>query len=505
MHPITALQVIGQPQVPDSYFLAATLDVTGQQIFDGIGTDPSVGSTDGLFKEGFYGHHYSTYGMDWAENGVNNFERIKYTSPDQPHPDSWRPFYMDSGDIVMRVAPIDPGNSAEVAWARNKTYHLMPNGDRATAAFFTAANGFSGGVPTDWGTVQTEPDGALLFYGYPMLYKGPMLSTYGNRHRMGKGKRVWRGTIPAGAGLRPGGDILNVNDLRAVFAALGWDLQDFPLGKGVNGEDTANPATTTYVPHSDGPEKPEIDTGERFGASKTDLHATVHFYNDSVSIQQINYTLATGIDLTTNKFTCSVVVGPELISFAFNDTIFQVVATPDEVKNPLPIYETVSGEEYNVVRDANGFGVKTGELQRNADGSPRYMQFAQLMNIAMDGKYPRDLARQVIQAGGILPDFTDSPEMRIEYMRCLPLGDGAEVVPDTTVVVPGVIGKTVVTLHDTVTLTTDSTDAGTWEIPATLSTYIEVMSGALTNKTLTFRYLQPVPADLADDIVWNDD
>lgn len=49
------------------------------------------------------------------------------------------------------------------------------------------------------------------------------------------------------------------------------------------------------------------------------------------------------------------------------------------------------------------------------------MQFCILMNLARDGKYPRDLARQIHQAGGTLPPHTDTAEMWVDEVAAYPL------------------------------------------------------------------------------------
>ena len=425
---------------PDSLFAADTLYSDFSDGLASIGTSAARGSTDGQWKSGFYAHNYSTYGMDWAQNGVINNERQIYHSPDRPHPDGWTPYSINNGNLVVTSSTIDPGNSAEVAWATNKTYHLTPTGQLATAAFFTAANGYPQGVPTNWGQASEEGSGGpILFYEYPMIYKSGMLSTYGNRHSIGMGRREVRCTIPAG------GRVDNLNDInliKAVFAASGWDLQDFPLGRGVNGEVTDDPDNITYVPHSDGPQKTEIDYSERFGASLTDLHFTIHYYNGAAQIQQIPHTYNSGIDLSTQLFTVTCDVGPEKTSFAFNGVVQQVVDTPDEVKNPLPLYETVAGQPYNVVRE-NGKGKIIG-TQTNDDGSDRYMAFAQIMNIARDGKYPRDLAASIVNGGGSLPPYNDTVSMEIEYYRAAPLLDAPQAgQAGTSAVIPSINGDVV--------------------------------------------------------------
>jgi hypothetical protein len=113
-------------------------------------------------------------------------------------------------------------------------------------------------------------------------------------------------------------------------------------------------------------------------------------------------------------------VFPEKIAFHIDGVYTKIVATPDEIRNGLPLYEPIPGQEYDPVMVSANTAKVIGR-QQHANGSLRYPCHVIIANLARDGKYPLDLARQVITSGGVLPAHTDTCSMEIDYIEMRPL------------------------------------------------------------------------------------
>lgn len=403
--------IVGNPIVSDTEFEAddfyddfSTLDIS---------TNPNFADTTGKWKRGLYAHKAGQYRMDWAYRGVLNNERQIYSSPDRPHPSGWSGISNSGIGVTLSSAPIDTGNSAEVAWAVNKAYHMTKAGEIATNSYFTAANGFPNGIPDYWGSYNVEADGKVLFQDYPMIVKSEMISTAG-RFSFGMGRFQFRAKMPVGARIDDINDFLKIH---CVFPA-GWGVQQIHFGHDPNGLPLSNPLDTT-MPAANGGTKTEFDTAEYFGPEFTKVHHTIHYYSGSPTILSNPFEYDIGLDPESNFVTYTMDIGPNKMAFGVNGVYTRVVDTPTEFSNRLPIYQTLPNDPTSLVKDASGRLIPTGEYQTNVDGSDRYMGMMIIFNVAYDGDWPRKLTK--ILKNNTLPPFSFNKQMQIDYVRFAPL------------------------------------------------------------------------------------
>lgn len=397
---------VGGSGISDTHF-EDVFAQTGTEILASIGTSSAMSATDGVWGSGLYSDAINRTYMDYGYKSVINFEQQMYHNPHWPHPSGWNPFSDVGGALRISSSPIDQGNSAEVAWAVRKAYHLRADGGLSTW------DDFGGTPPAAWSPrgsyAGSEP---VLFDDYPMLYKSGMLF---GRTAYGFGEYTFVAKLPYGAN----GASADVNLRRATFPAL-WLLQMIFLGQGVNGEasnDTATPFTNTGKLR-------EPDVAEMFGESARRIHHTAHyraatgdplypFGNADLQLKPTTQPLLPN-DADSAFHEYKLQLTPGKLVFLIDGVITFIVDTPEDYAQPLRIYETVSGQPWNVVKDVQGRGKWTGEYQKNPDGSLRYPRYRMLMNLAEGGKYPRDLARQLFEAGTPMPAHNESNTMDIQ-------------------------------------------------------------------------------------------
>ena len=367
-----------------------------------VETSSEVGNRDGRWKRGFIHANMAEYGFTYGsdedtaagDNFVHaaiNYETQVYPDTRKPHPSGWSGLSTTAGVLKIESRLVDSSNASEYDWARVKTNGLNADGS----------------------------DNGVLDRAKRAKYVSEMLSTYG-RFAMSFGRFRWRVKAPYGAD----GASSDVNQRSAVFPAAGWLLQDIPYGCDINGEPLGD-GRTTYRPGrpNGGGILHEIDAHENFGESETDVHHTVHAHpagTPNGSSESTPYTLNRTQDLRDVWCEAGVDVFPEKIAFFVDGIYTHVVDTSDEVQNGLFLYEPVTGEEYNQVMDSANTARTLGR-QTNPDGSTRYMKHVMITNLARDGKYPRDLAKIVLDAGGTLPPHPDSCDMEVDWCEARPL------------------------------------------------------------------------------------
>jgi hypothetical protein len=414
--PLSDAAIVGAPIVAESNFGDGfrddfnTLDIE---------TSTEAGNRSGKWKLGFIHANMAangfTYGSDEnAANGDNfvhaaiNFETQVYEDTRKPNPTGATSFAIDNGVLKITSRLVNAG--AETEWAKVKDYNLNPDGTLGTFVRDKQAK-----------------------------YTSGMISTYG-RFAMSFGRFRWKVKTPYGAV----GNSADVNARSAVFPAPAWLLQDIPYGCDINGEPFGD-GLTTYRPArpNGGGIGHEIDVDENFGESATDLHQTVHAHPAGTpqgTSDSSPLTLSRSQDLRSAWRVSGADVFPEKIAFFVDGVYTHIVATTDEVANGLPIYEPQVGAEYDPVMDSDGHARVIGR-QTHADGSTRYMCHVMISNLARDGKYPRDLAKQVVDAGGTLPAHLDTVDMEIDYAEARPLlVDNPDAYPMRINGVPTTVG-----------------------------------------------------------------
>lgn len=385
---------------------------TGVEIYNSIGTDSAMSANDGTWGSGLYSDAINRTFMDYGYKSVINFEQQMYHNPHWPHPSGWSPYSLVGDAIRISSSPVDQNNAAEKAWAVRKAYHLRADGGLSTW------NDFGGTPPAEWsarakGSGETN-DSPVLFDDYPMLYKSGMLF---GRNSYGFGDYSFTAKMPYGAN----GASADVNLRRATFPAL-WLLQMIILGRGVNGE----PSNDTATPFTNTGKLREPDVAEMFGESERRIHHTAHyraatgdpdypFGNADLQLKPVTQPLLPN-DADSVFHNYRLQLTPGKLIFLIDGAVSFVVDTPADYYEPLRIYETVPGQPYNVVKDGQGRGKWTGEYQRNPDGSLKYPRYRMLMNLAEGGKYPRDLAKQLFDAGTPMPVHNESNTMDISHV-----------------------------------------------------------------------------------------
>lgn len=415
---------IGQPILAQSHFGSGFYDDFSGGI--DVNTSATPGQRDGKWKRGLYIDNITEFGAIWGSDSpygmaaINNEEQA-YQSPKYPHPSSWSGLSIVNGNLRITSEAIDTGDQAEVDWAKVKDFYLNPDG--SNGAF-----------------VQDKP----------VRYKSEMISTMG-RYSASFFRGMVRAKVPYGAI----GSNADINQNRAVFPAADWYLRDVPYQRDQNGN-TFGDGRTTYMPgnpNGDGFLE-ELDGHENFGESMTAIHQTTHLHvpyaESTPSTQETGGDILTewveaGVDCIPNP------AGGGLIAFHINGVYTHIVQMPSIMRDPLPLFEissskpwsmvTVNGEIYEDLTPQQKLQyeeqLKTGAIsqvinqvgtQQHADGSDRYMQFFKLCNLARDGRYPRQLARQIFQAGGTLPAHNETVFLEVEWTGMWPLIDDN---PDT--------------------------------------------------------------------------
>jgi len=363
-------------------------------------TSSAAGNRTGKWKLGFMHANMTEngfiYGSDENPASGHNFVHAGINSEDQVYPDTRKavPSTMNpitASDSVLKIESRLVSGAAEQEYARVKDYTLNPDG--------------------------TLKD---FLFDKQVPYVSGMLSTYG-RFAMSFGRFRARVKTPYGAV----GNNADINQRKAIFPAALWSLMDIPYGCDING-DPFGDGNTTYRPArpNGGGQFFEIDGDENFGESETKIHQTVHTHppgsNPDNGSVQYPLTIQTGKDLRSVWRESGWDIFPEKIAFFVDGVYTHVVDTPDEIRNGLPIYEPKAGEEFDPVMSSTHTAKVLGR-QQHADSSTRYMCHAIIINLARNGKYPRDLAKQIIDAGGALPAHNDTVSLEVDWVEARPL------------------------------------------------------------------------------------
>ncbi len=398
---------VGDPVIAESHFGDGFRDD-----FDSldIETSSTPGNRTGKWKKGFIHANMAqngfTYGSDEGNRAGDNFvhaainyETAVYDDTRKPNPSGWSPFSVSGGVLTITSRPVDAGDAAEYEWARVKTPLVDASGNYVGDSYDARAKYVSG-----------------------------MLSTYG-RFALSFGRFRARVKTPYGAD----GSSSDIRQNSAIFPAALWSLQDIPYDADINGEPLAS-ANTTYRPArpNGGGILHEIDGDENFGESATSIHQTVHAHPAGTaqgSSDSDPLTIPIGKNLRSEWRESGYDVFPDRIAFFVDGVYTHVVSTTDEIQNGLPLYAVDSAEPYNPVMTSANTAEVVGR-QQHPDGSTRYMRHVLICNLARDGLYPRQLARQIVQAGNSLPAHADTVSVEIDYIEARPLlTDNPDTLP----------------------------------------------------------------------------
>ena len=385
-------------------------------------TDTSRESRQGQFGIGFYaqgidvGWSYS----QWGPAQING-EQQHYINLYNPNPSNYQPYFTRNGKIVVSSRPT---TAAEKNQYYIKGYYLIPGGQQAQANWFTSANGFPGGIPSEWepsnegwdsgGTGNTG--GVILFDKLPANYLAGMIHLYG-RYAQSFGRFIVRGKCDAG------GRGMSESDIRlvqAMFAALMWGLEDIPYRHDMNGNAITGATEMPSQPNADGILE-EIDPMESFSENIRIAHQTLHWHSLTQKLQDAaGMALTFDLDAESHTWGWDSIANPAgggKIGFIIDDKYSRILSMPDTFRKQMVTYEPDPTATYKP-KLVNGTGVVTG-LQVHPDGSPRFRKFTMIANMARDSKLVRDAIRTYGPAADV-PPYKDVGELEIEYIRAYP-------------------------------------------------------------------------------------
>lgn len=395
---------VGDPIVDDSNFTTGFRDD-----FDGpldIETDSAPGNRSGKWKAGYMHANIDTisfaYGSDenlnpnrtgdnFVHNGINSETQV-YPDTRKPHPSGWSPFSTANGVLEITSRPVDQNDAAEVDWARVKITPKDANGQDLT-----------------------------LSYNHPAKYVSGMLSTFG-RFSCSFFRLRGRVKSPYGAD----GSSADFNQRSAVFPAPLWTLQDVPYGMDING-DPLNNGTQTY-----GPARPngsgtfyEADADESFGESATRIHQTLHRHPPgTIRGNSTNESAAIpiGKDLRSDWRITGMDFFPDRVCYFVDGVYKRIVMNSDEIYNGLPRYAVDPTYPNLPVRPTETTAQQVGRQQHH-DGSTRYMKHCLICNLARDGAWPRNQARNWVLGNfqPPLPPHQDTVSMEMDWVEIMPL------------------------------------------------------------------------------------
>lgn len=212
--------------------------------------------------------------------------------------------------------------------------------------------------------------------------------------------------------------------------------------------------------------------------------------------------------------------------------IFEIERHPGTFENSFlmkVIAGGTNGNSPNDKVDLTSFNIRTGkhkigllwmpdrlvwycdgqEVQRDEDRVPQvpgYMIVSEEVNTgvgsnppAIDPKRPVDFGLFGGNCYAFADDFVNS-STRIHYISAYSV-DTVIAPPTPNPVDPVTTGKPAANLGDIVTIITDSTEDGSWDIPASLSSFVTTLT-PLDQKRLKLRYSTNVPADVSGVIRW---
>ena len=393
------LVVVGGAIVSDSHFGSAAFYDDFTSGFDAE-TSAEPANRTGRYKIGAYASNWAKHGLVWGSDeanhvganfvhaGINGEDQV-YTSTLKPAPSGLNPHSIVGNNLITTSDLVLPGDAD---WARVKDY--AQNADGSTGAFL---------------------------YDKQVRHTSGKASTFG-RFAMSGGRYRTRAKSPWGA-VASSADYANI---KTLFPAAMWLLQDQPYGCDQNGEffNLTNLEKMYAAGKINlGTGRPEIDIDEAFGSFKQLIAQTTHLHDRTQIGGGLNLTTLrtdTGSDSAAvfRESGTDVLYRPDgtgIIAFWVNGIYTLIVPMTDEVNNPMVEYVI------NPVKDWETTGL-TGDIQRHANGSPRYMKWAFLSNLARSGKYSQDQARQLYLANGagFLPAYSDSAIMEVDYFGCYP-------------------------------------------------------------------------------------
>lgn len=391
--PISDNAVVGQPIIDESHFGDGFRDDFNTLDLE---TSSVPGNRTGKWKKGFMHANMTefgfTYGSDenpgdnFVHAAINNEEQV-YVDNRKPPPSGYNPYSLEDGALKIESRPVQ---ASEQDWARVKDAFLNPDGSRGE-----------------------------FVRNKPVKYVSGMLSTYG-RFAMSFGRFRARVKTPYGAD----GFSDDINQRSAIFPAALWSLMDIEYGGDING-DPFGDGNTTYRggrPNGGGI-LAELDGDENFGESATAIHQTTHFHPPGTpdgNSSSDPSTIETGSDIRNNWRESGYDVFPEKIAFFVNGVYTHIVPTPDEIQNGLPKYVPDPAAPFNPLMTSANVAQTNGR-QTHADGSTRYMCHVIIMNLARDGKFPRDLAKIFVDSGNIPPAHEDTVSMLVDWVEARPL------------------------------------------------------------------------------------
>lgn len=460
--PVWDDMVVGQPIIGAANFSESsgyTADFT-QPLDEIFGTEAGLGTTDGQLLPGGVDSGLQAYAtIPGSNNNQINGEQQVYYGPNSPVSDPLVAFEKRGTSLAIKSWLATTADED----AHYVGYHILPNGEFATGADFTAENGFPAGVPTDWGDVITEDGDVKLFTKRPARFVSGAFNTEG---RFGAsffrvscvceaptGGRDRSNTPPRDQSVsdeyglvQPHNIGADIDDVDAQFPAVPWTLQYKKKGADINGEPNADGETHTPGNQAAKGQRPELDGMEVFGDSSTDIQQTMHYYEQGYTdasgqpaqiiskesppptVENVRLANEYGKDVTPGKIGWWIRKAGETVAY-----YTRVVDTPASIADPLPVYEKDPDIDYLPLMNGNSASI-IGQ-QQHASGDPRYMYHAIYCTYARNGKFVRDFVFDKATHHdeyyrATLPDYTDYDELIIHSLYMWPLAvDNPDAFP----------------------------------------------------------------------------
>ncbi len=387
--PVWDAIVEGAPKLDSSHFGVGFYE---DWIDYDVNQSNGPGATDGKWRRGFYldqmppGGNADWGGSFFGHTAVNN-ERQHYGSQRYRHPDGYEGIHVQDGILVMQSRPVDKRNFRDMDRCRiNGVYGQLDS----------AGNSYS------------------ALNNHLAAYYGESLTTH-HRYSQSFGEFEARLRMPYGAYLDPS-DVLQ---RKCVFPAW-WLLQAIPVGRDINGDQTADGSTWMPAKFHAGNIVTEIDILEGFGYDAYQAHQTLHYYLENSSgpndgAWQDARTVFLDFDMWRDWFTAGVHVTPGKIGMFINGIYTYVIDTPPEIGDGMRL----------AVPDPLSPGKPasfTSGYQLHPDGNKRYMQFFMLLNVARDSSLGVLSGKQYsLDAGYMPPPHQDTVTMYVDWVQAKPL------------------------------------------------------------------------------------
>ena len=406
--------------------------------------------TDGQFKLGTHLQCHQQYATSYHfpnASDQRNKETQHYVHPHGSNPDPLAQFEVSGGKLIMKARP---ATIEDADWATVKGYVQTSTGREATYGQLIAE---MGEIPAGWGPTDVAlTEGALgHFQNLPADFICPMISTY-NRRSMSFGRSACRVKVPVGARAR--GATTDLRNVDTWFPAI-WDLEDVPARCDINGrwhdKDTYTPGNVGA-----GGVLNELDQGEFFGYSNTQMHVTTHHYEDGGTgyvqnvggtqvrrtqmVSPVNHTGSGRVDQSTpaypdlgslrgqwleigvDRYPAGGQQFPHgLIVYWVNGKVVAMYAMPEYMSQPKIIYEPVATVPYIPFMNED-YTVKRLGQQAYEDGQPAYTHWCQIFNIATNASFTRSQAVSALNSD-TAPSFNENETMEFEWIIMKPLID----------------------------------------------------------------------------------